>query len=121
MKQNNEAVERYRVRGGRMGSDPSYGNNGAFVISCPATRRKLSIVASDQEGWEHVSVHISNRPNDTPTWVEMSFAKELFWQDEEWVVQYHPAKSAYVNCHPGTLHLWKPLNETIPTPPTDMV
>lgn len=121
MKQNNEAIERYRVRGGGMGSNPSYGNNGAFVVSCPVTRRKLSIIASDGEGQQHVSVHISNRPNDIPTWIEMNFVKELFWLDEEWVVQFHPAKLSYVNCHPGTLHLWKPLDETMPMPPIDMV
>ena len=121
MKQNNEAIEQYRVREGGMGSDPSYRNNGAFMVLCPTTWRKLSIIASDGAGWEHVSVEILNMPYNAPTWGEMNFVKELFWQDEEWVVQFHPAKSSYVNCHPGTLHLWRPLNETMPTPPTNMV
>src|ERR1700733_966886 len=46
------------------------------------------------EGWEHVSVSTRNR---TPNWQEMSFVKDLFWNEEECVVQFHPPKSTYVN------------------------
>ncbi len=121
MKQDNKAIEKYRVLRGKMGSDASYGNNGAFVVHCPTTRRKLSIIASDGEGWDHVSVHVANRLKDTPTWPEMSFVKDTFWGPEECVVQYHPPEKNYVNCHPGTLHLWRPQREEIPMPPLDMV
>jgi hypothetical protein len=37
------------------------------------------------------------------------------------VVQYHPAKSEYVNNMPNCLHLWRPVNEAMPTPPSIMV
>jgi hypothetical protein len=34
--------------------------------------------------------------------------KDLFFEPEDCVVQFHPAKSQYRNFHPGCLHLWKP-------------
>ena len=59
--------------------------------------------------------------NRCPNWLEMCFAKGLFWEDEEAVMQLHPPKSDYVNCHPYCLHLWKPLETAIPLPPSIMV
>ena len=56
----------------------------------------LKVIASDGMSWEHVSVSF---PNRCPNWREMCFIKSLFWDDEDVVVQYHPAKSAYVNVH----------------------
>ncbi len=33
------------------------------------------------------------------------------------MVQYHPRRSQYVNCHPHTLHLWRPMGgEALPVP-----
>lgn len=121
MKQNNKDIEQYRVLRGSLASDASCGNNGKFIVYCPATRRKLSVIASDGDGWDHVSVHIFYRPKDTPTWDEMSFVKDLFWGPDECAVQYHPIEEDYVNCHPGTLHLWKPQLERFPAPPIYMV
>ena len=52
----------------------------------------------------------------------MCHVKDLFWQDEEVVIQYHPRKSEYVNNHPFVLHLWKPIYQgIIPTPPALLV
>lgn len=55
--------------------------------------------------WEHVSVSCEDR---CPTWEEMQRVKELFWRDDETVIQFHPPKSEYVNHHQYCLHLWKP-------------
>src|SRR5580658_4748259 len=44
--------------------------------------------------FEHVSVSLAHR---CPTWEEMCKIKDLFWDDEDVVVQFHPAKSEYVN------------------------
>jgi hypothetical protein len=51
----------------------------------------------------------------------MCFVKDLFWDDEECVMQLHPPKSDYVNCHPNCLHLWKPVGQDIPRPPSELV
>jgi hypothetical protein len=107
--------EKSRITRGPLGSDESFGNNGAFKID--RGRTQFFIIASDGEGWEHVSVHaVSEGKERTPTWSEMCFIKDLFWDEDDCIIQYHPAKSEYVNMHKFTLHLWRPVNEIIPTP-----
>lgn len=110
-------AEKYRITKGLMASDKSYGNNGAFFIPGPC-KEFLMVVVSDGGGWDHCSVSLGNR---TPTWKEMCFIKDLFWEPEETVIQYHPAKSEYVNIHPFTLHLWKPRHVRIPPAPKEFV
>ena len=107
--------EKYRVKNGRMASDESYGNNGAFSV--PMSGRLL-VIASDGEGWEHVSVSLKSR---CPTWREMCFVKAIFWDNEDTVMQLHPPKSEYVNNHPFCLHLWRPINQSIPIPDSILV
>jgi hypothetical protein len=51
----------------------------------------------------------------------MCRVKNLFWEPEEVVVQYHPRKSEYKNWHRFCLHLWKPQNQELPTPNPLMV
>ena len=92
-------VEAGRIRTGLLGSDPSDGANGAFAIIGPMGAT-LRIIASDgvdpvAEGWEHVSVSLSSKR--CPNWLEMCFVKDLFWSDEETVIQFHPPRSEYVN------------------------
>lgn len=111
-----EVPESYRVRRGPMGSDPSYGNNGAFQI--PLATGVAVTIASDGHGWEHVSVSF---PDRTPTWAEMDQIKALFWGPEDVVVQYHPPESARVNCQPYALHLWRPTEGSMPAPPDYLV
>jgi len=70
-------------------------------------------------GWEHVSVTKRTKNRNVyslPSWEEMCFIKDLFWSDEDTVIQYHPKKSEYVNNHPYVLHLWKPTNIELPIP-----
>lgn len=78
----------------------------------------LRIVFASGGGWEHVSVSTETR---VPTWAEMCVVKALFWDAEDCVMQLHPPKSQYVNRHPRTLHLWRPIDSTIPQPPIDFV
>lgn len=110
------APEQYRVTTGPFATDERAGNNGAFMI--PFEGRELGVIASDGLGWEHVSVSLGNR---TPNWREMCHVKDLFWEEEDTVIQYHPAKSEYVNNHPNCLHLWRPQGEKIPIPPSYLV
>lgn len=94
------------------GMPPARGNEGAFLIG------NLRCIASDGEGWEHVSVSLVDRQ---PTWEEMCYIKNLFWDEEDWVMQFHPAKSEYVNKHPHCLHLWRPVNQDFPKPKRELV
>lgn len=115
--------ERYRITSGSMWSDSSHGNNGAFSIKLPTV--KLFAIASDGMGWEHVSVTIDGRHSCTghtiPTWYHMCVIKSLFWDEEDAVFQFHPPKSQYINCHPGCLHLWRPIGVKVPLPPSALV
>lgn len=125
--------ERARIRTHpQLGTDESYGNNGAFELPSPEPGWSLFIIASqggdetapEGIGWEHVSVHAANATGSrqrTPSWREMAFVKEQFWGDEDVVMQLHPRKSEYVNLHPFTLHLWRSTLIPIPEPPSVLV
>lgn len=97
------------------------GGNGCFKVYVDG--RSFFVIASNGGGWDHVSVTPCNRKRQTcPTWDEMCAIKDMFFEPEEGVVQYHPARSQYVNNHPYCLHLWKPNNgEQIPFPPIPFV
>lgn len=79
-----------------------------------------SVIWSNGGGWEHVSIRPYKRIY-VPSWDEMCRVKDMFWHDDEAVVQYHPAKSEYVNNLPNCLHLWRPIEEKLPCPPSYMV
>jgi len=53
---------------------------------------------------EHVSVQ---GKKGTPSWEVMCAIKDIFWEPEDEVIQYHPKKSEYVNMHPNVLHMWR--------------
>jgi hypothetical protein len=91
-------------------------DGGAFKI--PFEGRELYVIASFGGGWKHVSVSLENR---CPNWKEMCFIKNLFFDEEETVIQYHPKKSQYKNLHEFCLHMWKPIYFEIPTPPLEFV
>lgn len=108
-----EVLEASRVIDGPMASDRSWGAYGMFRLYRErGSKTEVRIVASGgdpddpmSEGWEHVSISTATR---CPTWEEMCRVKDLFWGDDEAVLQFHPPKSEYVNNHPYCLHLWKP-------------
>lgn len=79
-----------------------------------------SVVWSNGGGWEHVSFAPYNR-RVLPSWHDMCRIKDMFFYEEETVVQYHPAKSEYVNNVPNCLHLWRPLEIELPKPPSFFV
>lgn len=80
----------------------------------------LKVLACDGslDGWEHVSVSLNNR---CPNWREMCHIKDLFWDEEDTVLQFHPPKSKYINNHPYCLHLWRPVGKDIELPPQHAV
>lgn len=77
------------------------------IMELPTGVRCSIVVGANEEGWEHVSVELYARR--LPTYQEMQLIKEIFWDDEEEVVQIHPKKSQYVNMTEA-LHLWRPVN-----------
>jgi len=108
---------RIRIRSGPLASKDDAGNNGAFLIRT-ILGISFHVIASDGAGWQHVSVSHRTR---CPSWNEMCFIKDMFWDPEDCAVQYHPARSQYVNNHAHCLHLWKPTTEHLPVPPAILV
>jgi hypothetical protein len=109
--------EKFRIRKGPMASDESIGNNGMFFVMLHH-EQTFSVIASEGRGWEHVSV---SRKDRCPTWTEMCQIKDLFSDDTDCVVQYHPPKSDWVSNHPYCLHLWKPIGIELPRPDSILV
>lgn len=92
--------------------------NGIAVLKRNAGGAGLRVIFSDGMGWDHVSVSVANR---CPTWDEMCFVKDLFFDLEDAVIQFHPPRSHYVNVHPNCLHLWRDHQNRIALPPRDFV
>lgn len=96
----------------------SQGDDGISMQVQGPRKTVLRIVASWGDGWDHVSVSLSSR---TPRWEEMNFIKDLFFNNDETVMQLHPKKSEYINVHEFVLHMWRPHDAEILTPPLYMV
>jgi hypothetical protein len=106
-------AERWRITTGKMASDATYGWNGHFLV--PLEGQIWLVRISDEMGWRHLSV--SNSQNrKLPDWMVLRRLKEAFYADEEWACQYFPAREEYINDCQWCLHLWSPLNDTLPTP-----
>lgn len=112
--------EKYRRQGPE-------GEGGMFLVPCKHGARSFMLVciATDGLGWEHVSITLKtlqiNDTNVCPTWEMMCTIKDLFWDKDKTVVQYHPPESEYVSCHHYCLHLWRKVGEDFETPPSIMV
>lgn len=119
-------MNQYRIREGKLASTDEYGLTGAFRVPPILNRRGLTIISSDasdwsadeigENKWEHVSVSITESPNQIPGWLEMQWVKEQFWGDDEVVLQIHPRKDDYVNQW-NALHLWRPIGFNPLVPP----
>jgi hypothetical protein len=113
----NKDVEPYRIKTGPYSSPEGY-SCGFFEIPFRSYILRALVSDGQVDSWEHVSVSLKNR---CPNWEEMCFVKNLFWDEEECVVQYHPPKSQYISNHPYCLHLWRKVDGSIEIPPSWMV
>ena len=119
-------MEKGRVQSGPLASKAG-DRFGAFII-CHQDGRRIYMIVDDGSvsEWEHVSITVAKKHNGTlksliPTWDLMAMAKDLFWEEEETVVQFHPPKSQYVNNHEACLHLWKSKRQEYLVPPTELI
>lgn len=132
--------EQYRVSTGPLASTAADGRNGLFMLPTPEADVVLQCIASDGEGWEHVSVVVARRDRHrvatsarveyldrfvpigrTPTWEEMSHVRSVFWSKFVTVLQFHPPADEYVNVHETCLHLWRQGGVAAPTSPRVLV
>lgn len=111
-------LNEHRVKNGEYSTEDKDGFCGAFMFRMNGLL--VCVICSEGEGWQHVSVSLY-KSSFVPSWEIMCKVKDLFWEPDDWVCQFHPAHKEYINNHPGVLHLWKPLKEKLPTPPQWMV
>lgn len=116
---NLEKLNKYRVRNGAFATkdDDAFG---MFFIPTKTGLPPLKVISSKfgTDEWNHVSVSL---PNRCPTWNEMCLVKDLFWSDDETVIQFHPKKTEAVDNHPYCLHLWSKVGQEIELPPSILV
>jgi hypothetical protein len=93
-------------------------DGGAFALRSPTDRKPMQIIASNGEGWDHVSV---SRTDRVPNWEEMEHVKRLFFEDWEVAMQLHVPPAAHISVHPNCLHMWRPQSGSIPMPQAWMV
>lgn len=98
--------------------------NGGMGIFVRGPYKRKTVIWSYDSGWDHVSF---DGKLTTPSWEDMCMIKDMFFDENECVAQFHPAKSDYVNIAEHCLHLWKPQDDdfenpqTLPIPPMYMV
>lgn len=88
----------------RYATYPDDGFNGLFRFTFKGY--PLRCLASDGASWQHVSVSIEGKLHP-PNWETMCAVKDLFWNDDEAAIQFHPRKKEAINWHPGCLHIWR--------------
>ena len=110
MKQQKEILDNPKLTVIQSGADGGMG----YVNVNGSLAKAPYVIWSFGGGWDHVSVSYRNR---CPSWEEMCKIKDVFFRDDECCVEYHPAKKDYVNFCDTCLHIWRPQNETLPTPP----
>lgn len=81
----------------------------------PVTRKSYWCKFTKAQGWEHVTVAGNHK---VPDWELMCKIKDIFWSEEECCIEYHPRKSQYINNNEYCLHIWRPVDEMLPEPPT---
>ncbi len=79
-----------------------------------------TVICSTGAGWEHVSVCPFKR-RYIPTWEDMCYLKDVFFREDEAVIQIHPPKADYVNNMPNCLHLWRCSYKDMVLPPSILV
>jgi hypothetical protein len=97
-------------------SGPAEDAPGAWYIA--AQIGDIRVLATNGLGWDHVSVSLEYR---CPLYDEMKAIKRLCFRDDEWAMELHAPPSKHISRHPYVLHLWRPHDVAIPTPPEIMV
>lgn len=120
-------AEQYRTHVPPMPATSTGDRFGCFIVKSAKVQLRMIVDDGAETGWEHVSVSCKMKTpagqiiDYMPTWDLMCYAKNLFWEPEECVLQFHPPASQYVNRSEHVLHLWRRVGVNAETPPTDLV
>jgi len=96
---------------------------GQFKFRDDLTLRLFHVEYSRELGWDRVIVQLvarnakEHQHPTPPTWADMCYIKDIFFNESETVVQYHASSDAHLNIHANVLHLWRLQDGCFPTPP----
>ncbi len=98
------------------------GNPWDLFVKASSGRDEDGTPYRDREPWEHVSVvarlrHGGHRKMRIPTYEEMRRVKLIFWEPEEVAMELHVGEADHISVNNYVLHIWRPIGQTIPTPP----
>jgi hypothetical protein len=93
-------------------------HGGAALVKRTMGAKPLRVIFAWGLGWDHVSVSLQDR---VPNYHEMKHVKRIFFRPDEWAVEYHPPQYEYISVNDNVLHLWRPQDGSLPTPPSIMV
>lgn len=80
-------------------------NKDVQIFRLPYKKDTLYCIVTEKP-YKHISVSVAAKKMRMPTWEEMCFVKNKFFEPEEEAFQIHPKQSEYVNLQNYTLHLW---------------
>lgn len=111
------------INNGKLQINTKYNDgNGVIQIRAyyhdPVTQKRYWCKFTRAEGWEHVTVSPQPQRGKTPEWDVMCKIKDIFWDEEECCIEFHPRKSQYINNNETCLHIWKPIGIDLPEPNT---
>lgn len=126
MKSSFAHLEKGRIKQGEFKSKEGDHFGAFYFILSDQTNVHVIVDDGEQTGWEHVSATMwKNRKGKSrpiiPTYDQMQFIKQIFWEDDEAVIQIHPPKDQYVNNHQTCYHLWRNKNQKLELPPKILV
>jgi hypothetical protein len=105
-------ANRWRIKTGKYASTDTDGFNGHFLV--PLEGDIWLVELSDAAGWRRLSIGNAQR-KVLPSWTVMCRIKDAFFGDEDWAVQFFPAKTHVLDSE-WELHLWQPIDSVLPTP-----
>lgn len=123
-------LDNYRITHPVCGNAPKGATYGMFSIPIPKKKQTVAIIIANdgtEGGWEHVSCHVriaqGTRPPimRVPSYDELCWLKDLFWESHECAMQFHVPKTDHINRHQHCLHLWRRAGANCELPPTIMV
>lgn len=91
-----------------------------FIGTYTTYKFQASVVCSWGAGWEHVSIS-PFKHSYMPSWEDMCNLKDVFFRDDEAVIEMHPPKNEYVNNMGNCLHLWRCSYKDMVLPPSCLV
>ncbi len=85
--------------------------NNNFLVPLNNNKEAFVVASENFMGWNHVSAHVTESTGEalkrTPSNEEMQFLRNLFFRENDVVLEFHPAKKDYVNNHSYVLHMWE--------------